>query len=64
MEITKEMIENVLGYKINKFKLEPLYQNGECIGLSVYVRPEQEVKFINTKITIVKASDFNTDENQ
>ena len=29
MEITKEMIEKELGYEINKFKLEPLYKDGE-----------------------------------
>jgi hypothetical protein len=50
MEITKEMIEKELGYEINKFKLEPLYKDGECIGLNVKVEPKAKVEFINTTI--------------
>jgi hypothetical protein len=64
MEITKEMIEKELGYEINKFNLEPLYENGECIGLNVKVEPKKKPEFINTTITIGKSSDFNTDEKQ
>jgi hypothetical protein len=62
MEITKEMIEKELGYEINKFKLEPLYKNGECIGLNVNVEPKGEVEFINITIAIGKSSDFNAEE--
>lgn len=64
MEITKEMIEKELGYEINKFKLEPLYIDGECVGLSVNVEPKRKLEFTNTTITIGKSSDFNTDEKQ
>jgi hypothetical protein len=63
IEITKEMIEKELGYEI-KFKLEPLYVNGECVGLNVNVEPKRKLEFINTTITIGKSSDFNTDESQ
>ncbi len=59
MEITKEMIEKKLGYEINKFKLEPLYENSECIGLNVNVEPKHRLEIINTPITISKSSDFN-----
>jgi len=64
MEITKEMIEKELGYEINKFKLEPLYKDGECIGLNVNVEPKRKLEFINTTITIGKSSDFNTNEKE
>ena len=64
MKITKEMIEKELGYEINKFKLEPLYENGKCVGLSVNVEPKRKLEFINTTITIGKSSDFNTDEKE
>ena len=64
MEITKEMIEKELGHEINKFKLEPLYKDGECIGLNVIVEPKRKIEFINITMTIGKASDFNTNEKQ
>jgi hypothetical protein len=64
MEITKEMIEKELGYEINKFKLEPLYKDGECIALSVNVEPKEKLEFIINTITIGKSSDFNTDRNE
>ncbi len=52
MVITKEMIEKELGYEINKFKLEPLYNDGECIGLSVCVEPKRKIEFLNITIKI------------
>lgn len=58
------MEDEELGYEINKFKLEPLYENGECIGLNVNVEPKRKLEFINITITIGKSSDFNTDESQ
>lgn len=61
MKITKEMIEKEIGYEINEFKLEPLYENGECVGLGVNVEPKRKLEFINTTITISKSGDFNTD---
>lgn len=61
MEITKEMIEKELGFEINNFKLEPHYENGECIGLNVNVEPKGKLEFINTTITISKSGTFNTD---
>lgn len=64
MEITKEMIEKELGYEINKFKLEPLYKDGECIGLNVKVEPKKKLEFVITTITIGKTGDFNTDEKE
>lgn len=64
MEITKEMIERKLGYEINKFKLESLYENSECIKLNVRIEPKRKVEFINTSITISKSGDFNTDEKE
>ena len=64
MEITKEMIEKEIGYEINKFKLEPLYENGKCVGLSVNVEPKRKLEFFITTITIGKSSDFNSDESQ
>jgi len=64
MEITKLMIEKELGYEINKFKLEPLYVKGECLGLKVLVEPKNKIEFINTTITINKSgSSFDVDEN-
>ena len=50
--ITKEDLEQQIGYKINDFKLEPLYENDTCIGLSVFVIPVQEIEKIETIMTI------------
>lgn len=47
LEITKEQLEEQLGYKIQDFKLEPLYNDKTCIGLSVKVVPVQDIKEIN-----------------
>lgn len=52
MKITKEMIEKELGYEISNFKLEPIYENGHCIGLSILVDPKTKLNFIEHKITI------------
>ena len=61
MEITKEMIEKELGCEIDSFKLEPLLEDGECIGLNVKAQPKTKIEFINVQITIDKASsDFTT----
>ena len=46
LEITKEQLEQQLGYKIQYFKLEPLYDGKTCIGLSVKVVPVQSIKEI------------------
>jgi hypothetical protein len=46
LEITKEQLEQQLGYKIQDFKLEPLYEGKTCIGLSVQVVPVQSIKEI------------------
>lgn len=40
--ITKEFIEKELGYEIEKFDIEPLYDNGKFCGLSVNVVPKTE----------------------
>lgn len=57
MEITKEMIEKELGYEINNFKLEPLYKDGKCIGLTVNVELKMKLEFINT---MIKTGKFHT----
>ena len=50
MIITKEMLEDELGMKIQSFKLDPLYKKDVCIGLSVSVVPVQEVNEITITI--------------
>lgn len=52
MNITKEMIEKELGYEISNFKLEPIYENDHCIGLSIFFEPKTKLNFIEHKITI------------
>jgi len=54
MEITKEIIEDKLGYEINNFELQPLKKDGKCIGLKIKIEPKCKVQVINTTITIEK----------
>lgn len=46
IKITKEQLEQQLGYKIQDFDLRPLYDGETCIGLSVRVFPVQSVEEI------------------
>lgn len=46
LEIKKEQLEQQLGYKIQDFELEPLYEGKTCIGLSVQVVPVQSIEEI------------------
>jgi|AntDeeMinimDraft_6_1070357.scaffolds.fasta_scaffold08682_2 hypothetical protein len=55
MEIKKEDIEKELGYEVNKIELEPLYEDGKCIGLNVMFEPKKGVGSINTTLTICKS---------
>lgn len=54
MIITKEMIEEQLGFEISYLKLEPMYRevDNECIGLNIFVYPIIPVKEIEVSITI------------
>lgn len=56
LEITKKQLEQQLGYKIQDFKLEPLYDSKTCIGLSIQVVPVQSIKEIT--ITGIISSDL------
>lgn len=50
LTITKADIENKIGYPINDMKLEPLYDNGTCVGLDVTVRPKTAVEHIELNV--------------
>jgi len=54
LEITKEELENQLGYKLNDFSIKPLYENEQCVGLSIEVSPVQKIKQIFIPLTISK----------
>lgn len=56
LHITKEYLEHQLGYNIQDFNLEPLYEGEICIGLSIQVVPEQSIKEIT--ITGIISNDF------
>lgn len=58
IEITREMIERELGCEINNFKLKPLYEGVECIGLDVFVEPKMSIKEMTIPITIKKSSEL------
>ena len=45
--LTKEGLEEFLGYEINDFSVEPVISNGKEIGLSIMVHAEQQIEHIN-----------------
>ena len=46
IKITKEQLEQQLGYRIQDFDLRPLYDGEICIGLSVRVVPVESIEEI------------------
>ena len=44
--ITKEVIEEIIGFKILDFKLDPIYEESTCVGLSIQVTPIQSIEEI------------------
>lgn len=63
LEITKEQLEHQLGYKIHDFKLEPLYSNKICIGLSIQVVPIQSIEEITISGIISNDLDYKNEKN-
>ena len=60
--ITQKDIEEMLGFSINNFSLEPLFHEGNCIGLNVYIEPEVSISRIEHKMTISKTGDIKFEE--
>jgi len=59
MNITKQEIEEYLGYKINDFKIESKYDiNGCFIGIDISVAPVQEIKEIDVTFKITEKQQF------
>ena len=52
--ITKEEIEKKLGFKVENIQLKPMFKNGECIGLYVYVKPQTAIEYIDMDLVIIK----------
>lgn len=50
--ISKEYLENILGYEISDFKVEPVIVGGEEIGLSIMTKPVIPVEEININLTV------------
>ena len=46
IKITKEQLEQQIGYRIQDFDLSPLYDGETCIGLSVRVVPVRSIEEI------------------
>ena len=46
LKITKEVMEEILGYEIHYLKLEPMYEESLCIGLSIHVVPVKPIEEI------------------
>jgi len=50
--LTKEGLEEFLGYEINDFSVEPVISNGKEIGLSIMVHAKQQIEHININFEI------------
>jgi hypothetical protein len=43
LKVTKEQIEQTLGYELEYFSLHPEYVLGECIGLEIHAIPKEKI---------------------
>jgi hypothetical protein len=55
MSILKKDIEKLLGYEINRFKVESIYdENDKWEGISIHVWPKENIESIERNKTIKK----------
>jgi len=53
MKITKEQIQMQIGCEVKDIKLEPIYKDGECVGLNVFVTPARGVQHIELDFKVL-----------
>ena len=58
MIITKQEIEEQLGYEIKDFNVTPVILDDEIVGYNVMVEPISKVEFINVSIKVTPSSTF------
>lgn len=59
MSITRQEIEELLGYKINDFKIESRYDiNGRFIGVDINVAPVKDIQEIDVSVKITEKQQF------
>lgn len=60
--IDKNKIEQILGFEINDFKLEPLFEEDVCIGLKVFVKPYVSIEEISISLDFSQYKNIKTKE--
>jgi len=50
--LTKEKLEEYLGYEINNFREEPIIIDGETVSISICLEPISEIKYINIDFVV------------
>ncbi len=50
--LSKEKLEDYLGYEINKFKEEPVIMGEEVVGISICIEPKSMLRYIDVDIII------------
>jgi hypothetical protein len=59
MNITKQMLEEILGYEILDFKVEPEMLSDNSPGFKIYIKPIVKAEHINVNFNITtKESEF------
>lgn len=56
-QLTKQKLEEYLGYEINNFKEEPVIVGEEVVGISLCIEPKSILSFINIDIIITPTTD-------
>lgn len=63
MIIDKKFIEEHVGYEVQDMKLEPIYEDGECVGLKIFVTPKMTLRYIELDFKVLPTgSSFEEDE--
>jgi hypothetical protein len=56
-QLTKQKLEEYLGYEINNFKEEPVIVDEEVVGISLCIEPKSMLSFIDIDIIITPTTD-------
>lgn len=57
MEINKENIEDILGYKVQYFKVEHIFKEGKHVETKILVQPINTVEYIVIDLKISPTGD-------
>lgn len=58
IRITKQIVEKALGYEIDEFECDPVFDKETIIGYSIRIKPKTDLVFMENKVIIGKNGDI------